>query len=338
MAGAAIIGCGMRTPLGRRRADSAAAVRAGIAMIAEHPWMIDRYGEPMRVTRDDGLPQDLAGAERLAALAIPAAREALERAPVSPGRMALLIGFAEARPGLTAQTCAAASARIADALSDHVPIAMTRHDMGGHAAGLSAMAAGLSLIETGRADLVLAGAVESYLDPETLEWLDETGQLHSEGNTYGFCPGEAAGFVLLSAKGSGARIEGAGRGTETNLIGTEDICLGEGLTNALRGAIRGLPDGQRIARILSDMNGERYRGNEYGFAALRCRDAFVNTAEFETPADCWGDVGAATGPLCAGLAMEAAARGYAAGPRTMIFASSANGRRAAVLLAAGEGA
>src|SRR4051794_33260625 len=73
----AIIGCGARTPLGFDRQSSAAAVRAGISAIAEHPFMIDRFGEPMKVTRDAGLDPDLAGPERLYALAVSAARDAL---------------------------------------------------------------------------------------------------------------------------------------------------------------------------------------------------------------------------------------------------------------------
>ena len=45
----------------------------------------------------------------------------------------------------------------------------------------------------------------------------------------------------------------------------------------------------QIDRILCDMNGQRYRGNEYGFAALRFKDLFRDAADFEAPADCWGE-------------------------------------------------
>jgi 3-oxoacyl-[acyl-carrier-protein] synthase-1 len=51
-----------------------------------------------------------------------------------------------------------------------------------------------------------------------------------------------------------------------------------------------------------------------------------------TPADCWGDIGAASGPLFANLAVAAGLRGYAKGPRTLIWASSERGDRAAAVV------
>jgi len=58
----AVTGHGARTPLGLDCRASAAAVRAGISAIADHPFMIDRFGLPMKVTRDaeldPGLPAE----------------------------------------------------------------------------------------------------------------------------------------------------------------------------------------------------------------------------------------------------------------------------------------
>ena len=42
------VGLGASTPVGRDALSSAAAVRAGISGFAEHPYMIDSAGEPMR--------------------------------------------------------------------------------------------------------------------------------------------------------------------------------------------------------------------------------------------------------------------------------------------------
>jgi 3-oxoacyl-[acyl-carrier-protein] synthase-1 len=198
--------------------------------------------------------------------------------------------------------------------------------MEGHAGGIVAMEAAGRLLEAGRAEAVLVGGADSYLDADTLEWLDEQERLHSENNIYGFCPGEGAAFVLLAKYGQDSSMEIAetGLGREINLIGTEDICLGEGLGAAFA-TLRGGP----VDRILCDMNGERYRGNEYGLAVLRSRALFRDAADFEAPADCWGDLGAASGPLFACLAVEAETRGYAKGPRTLIWASSEGGHRGA---------
>ena len=59
---------------------------------------------------------------------------------------------------------------------------------------------------------------------------------------------------------------------------------------------------------------------------------FKNAAAFEAPADCWGDVGAASGPLYVSLVAAAEERGYAKGPLSLIWASSEGGRRAAAIL------
>ncbi len=332
---ATLLGCGMRTPIGFNRTTSAAAFRAGMSAIAEHSFMVDRFGQPMAVTRDHGLDPSVSGAERLAAMAIPAADEAL--APIAGQRanVSILLSFGETRPGLNAGMCTAVSDRLVHALSESIVPTELHHWMGGHAGAIEGIVTGSNLITTGKADYVLVGGIDSYLMQDTLEWLDEIEQLHSERNIYGFCPGEAAGFVLLaspSMAGTGLRIVGTGSGYERNLIKTEDICLGEGLTETFKAATASIAEGRTIDRILCDMNGERYRGNEYGFAILRTAGLFKAAADFESPADCWGDVGAASGPLFAGLAIEAEARGYAKGPLTMIWASSESGRRAAVVI------
>jgi len=321
----AIIGHGARTPLGLDCRASAAAVRAGISAIADHPFMIDRFGLPMKVTRDAELDPGRPCAERIAALAEAAAQEALAgRARAM--KLALVLNLGEPRPGLPEGTSAEVAERLRAVLELDGPV---HHAMQGHAGGIVAIEAAGRLLDPGRVEAVLVGGAESYLDGDTLEWLDEQERLHSENNIYGFCPGEGATFVLLAKHGQDASVEIAatGFGREANLIGTEDICLGEGLG----AAFAALGDGP-VDRVLCDMNGERYRGNEYGFAVLRARALFRDAAGFETPADCWGDLGAASGPLFACLAIEAEARGYAKGPRTLIWASSEGGQRGAALL------
>lgn len=335
MAGTTLLGCDMRTPLGFNRSASAAAVRAGISAIAEHPFMIDRFGQPMMVTRDAGLDPDMFGVERLAALALPAAGEALLPIANRGAKVTILLNFGEVRPGLDAEMTVAVADRLRDAIAASIIPARVRYWMGGHAGGIVGMQAGADLIASGEADFVLVGGVDSYLNADTLEWLDDIEQLHSENNIYGFCPGEAAGFVLLGRTGQTEAVLdlfSAGSEVEKNLIKTEDICLGEGLATAFKAASSGLVEGRTVNQILCDMNGERYRGNEYGFAVLKTPGLFEDAADFTTPADCWGDVGAASGPLYAGLAIEAESRGYAKGPLTMIWASSEAGRRAAAIL------
>jgi len=337
----AVIGVGARTPVGFTATSSAAAVRAGISVIADHPWMIDRFGELMKVTRDAGLDAGLRGPARSIEIGLDAAREALA---VLGGRAApsvsVLLSTGEDRPGQSAGHASTVYAGLTSRLAETVRIDRGGYLAAGHAGGLLAMLRARDALRSGAARLCLVGGIDSYLDPETLEWLDENEQLHSEGNIYGFCPGEGAGFCLLStlttARALGCRpllelvaIAGA---REESRIKTETVCLGIGLGSAFRLAFEEAPDGLGpVDRILCDMNGERYRGNEYGFAVLRNSGHFRNAASFEAPADCWGDLGAASGPLFAGLVTEAEARDYSKGPLSLVWASSENGSRAAAL-------
>ncbi|TGO02654.1 hypothetical protein PN36_21215 [Candidatus Thiomargarita nelsonii] len=67
---------------------------------------------------------------------------------------------------------------------------------------------------------------------------------------------------------------------------------------------------------------------------LRTREFFIEPGKFIAPADCWGDVGAATGALLINLITTAAAKGYAQGELSLLWASSESGERSAALLQA----
>src|SRR4051794_41225716 len=98
-----VIALGASTPVGRDAWSSAAAVRAGISGFAQHPYMIDTAGEPMRAAIAPWLDIDCQGQERFEALLFPAIDQAL--APVTTSgdqkiRVALALGLPSARPGL----------------------------------------------------------------------------------------------------------------------------------------------------------------------------------------------------------------------------------------------
>ncbi|CDX29159.1 Beta-ketoacyl synthase [Mesorhizobium sp. ORS 3359] len=336
-----VVGVGARTPLGFDAASSAAAVRAGISAIQDHPYMIDRFGEPMKVTRDIGIDVTLPGAERAVEIAVSPAQDALRplMASTLPTEVSLILSTGEARPGQPVGFAVQVNTKLRSRLSQQVVLEGGGSTAGGHAGGLLAIYHACKTLREGKARFCLAGGVDTYLEPETLEWLDKNEQLHSEGNIYGFCPGEAAGFCLLTklttARAYGLKplleIVGVSTASEENRIKTETVVLGEGLGAAFRCLFEDAPV-DPVDRIICDMNGERYRGNEYGFAVLRNPGRFKDAADFETPADCWGDVGAASGPLFVSLVAEAETRGYQNGPLSLIWAGSEYGARAATLL------
>ncbi len=338
-----IVGLGARTAVGLSAPMSAASVRAGLSRIGEHPYMIDRAGEAMVVARATYLSAEVGGVERFVALAEPAVQEALAplqnvNTRVEP--MPFIVGLPAQRPGLPTNLAERVTNHLKNTAHGTLRFSEAQTFLCGHSAGLMAIQEGAQRIGEGRAEFCLVGGIESYLESETLEWLDEHEQLHSEKNKWGFIPGEAAGFCLLASARALekyrlrtlGRILAAATARETNLIKTDSVCTGEGLTKAFRDALRSLPSQQRVDHVICDMNGERYRADEYGFTVARTSEHFVDATDFLAPADCWGDVGAASGPLFINLAIAASLRGYAKGPFFLTWTSSESGERSATLL------
>jgi 3-oxoacyl-[acyl-carrier-protein] synthase-1 len=337
-----VVALGASTPVGRDAWSSAAAVRAGITGFADHPFMIDAVGEPIRVAMAPWLDPAIEGTARLDELLCPAIDQVLH--PLSDlGRSRLKTGFAiglpAPRPGLPADLQGYFERQVAD----RYRFRFTGAFPAGHAAGLLALDAAHRALGTGALDACVVAGVDSYMGPETLEWLEENDQLHGAGplnNAWGFVPGEGAGAVLLaSARAmeelslrSLATVAAVGLAYEPNRIKTETVCVGQGLTQAFHGALAALPSGESVTDVYCDMNGEPYRADEYGFACLRTKEWFTAASDFVSPADCWGDVAAATGPLCVLLAAVSNAKAYAKGSRFLLWASSEGGERAAALL------
>jgi 3-oxoacyl-[acyl-carrier-protein] synthase-1 len=343
-----IVGVGARTPVGLLAAPAAAAIRAGIVRFGEHPYMIDRAGDPVTGAFDPLLEPNVVGAQRMVALAETALREVCESVANASSRLRLplYVGLPEPRPGFTSEDVGAVQSGLAGV--DGLPIQLSEVHVipEGHAAGLSALAAATQLIQSGAMDACLVGGVDSYFQPDTLEWLDGNRQLVGAISRSGFVPGEGAGFCLIMADTAWRRlglsplatVASVALGKETKLIKTSDICLGEGLTATIRDALKHvLARGESINTIICDMNSERYRGEEWGFVCLRLPLCFDDPTGYLSPADCWGDMGAASGPLFAVLACHAAARGSAKGPRTMLWASSEGGLRGAAVLETDSG-
>ena len=320
-----------------------AAVRAGIARIEEHSFILDRQAEPVRLASDFELSPSLMGSERLTKMAATALEEVCttvaEKAP-DLGNIPLFLGLPEERPGWTKNDMQL----VLDQLGRRTfplklsPIEMVPY---GHAAGLLALDAACQKIQEGQQPVCVIAGVDSYLNFETLEWLDHNRQLATPYHRGAFFPGEGAGAVALAAASmvqrhkwtTLGRVRGIGTAMETNTIKTDTVCVGEGLTACIRKAVSDsqLPD-EAIAGIICDLNGERYRSEEWGFALLRLPQVFNDPTGYDLPTSCWGDVGAASGPLAMCIAVNAAQKGWAKGTRYLIWNSSEGGQRAAVSL------
>ncbi|MDH5675709.1 MAG: hypothetical protein OEZ06_26530 [Myxococcales bacterium] len=339
----------MRTPLGLRSDSSAAALRAGISRLGEHPYMIDRLGNPMVAAVDGALPAGTADPERFVALAQSALQEAcepLQSVTQAALRLPLFLGLPEMRPGFSQYQAESVRQGLQRSGEPTVELDDIRLFAEGHAAGAVALEAALGELARGAQELCLVGGIESYFHPDTMEWLDANRQLAGEDGRSAFVPAEGAGFLLLATERAckrlglarQARVRASVVRAESKLIKTPEVCLGEGLTEAVEQAVAqaGAGGDKRINDILCDINGERYRGQEWGFVCLRLSHYFDDPADYSSPADAWGDMGAASIPLFAMLACQAAARGYAKGPLTLLWASSEGGQRGAVVVETGQ--
>jgi 3-oxoacyl-[acyl-carrier-protein] synthase-1 len=258
-------------------------------------------------------------------------------------RVPLFLALSEMRPGFGAADVDEIQRWLprADGLPFEVVDVQVLAD--GHAAGLAALAAAAAAVRENGFEACLVGGVDSYLHADTIEWLESNRQLACAISRSAFVPGEAAGFCLLMSDKACARrglrplarVAAAAVGRETRLIKSRDVCLGNGLTAVVRSALSQLPSSrERINTVICDINGERYRAEEWAFVCLRLGQFFDDPTAYWSPADSWGDVGAASGPLFTMLACEAAVRGYISGPRTLVWASSEGGLRAAAILEA----
>lgn len=332
-----VCGIGARTAVGMSVAASAAAVRGGVSGLSLHPVFKDRANEPVSFAADPMLDPRVPIEDRMRSMLQSAVVEAVAPLARSLPIDACWMGLPEPRAGLDPQL----DGRLAATLADELRLArQVVHVMShGHAGGLMALQAASHAVSSGEVRVALVVGVDSYHDRQTLHSLDLRRRLMSAENRGGFPPGEAAGATLLvrgdAAAQAGlpvlARLRFAATAMERHSIKASTPCLGEGLTAVLAAVARGLgARGELISDSYCDINGERYRNEEFVYALLRTQGAFVDAKAYICPADCWGDVGASSGPLYLALAVTAQQRGYAKGRQAVLWAGSDSGYRSAL--------
>jgi 3-oxoacyl-[acyl-carrier-protein] synthase-1 len=209
--------------------------------------------------------------------------------------------------------------------------------LAGRAAFFLALEQGLRLLDSGRAASVIVGAVDTHLDLRVLAELDAEERLLGDRVVDGFIPGEGAGFLVLGRATSTANratsfIAGVGLAMDPGHRYAQAPDRGEGLWNAMNALFGHSPlGGAKISSTFAGLNGENFGVKEWGIARLRHKACFADPDHLEHPADCYGDLGAATGGVLMALAHIALTHRHCSGP-ALVWASSDREERGCALV------
>jgi 3-oxoacyl-[acyl-carrier-protein] synthase-1 len=345
-----IAGIGMMTAVGLSAAETAAAVRSRTARFVETPIRHMAF-EPVTLAEvpEDGLPplsdglskvSGLTSRERrLLRLATMPLRECL--APLAENRVR--VGLCLALPELETTTPldrAAFVAHLATQTEGRFDAEASDASHVGRAGGFLAIGQAVLTIQSG-AEFMIAGGVDTYRDPYVLSTLDREARVKSDTSSDGFVPGEAAAFLLLASERAAAarglavfgRVTPVSAGFEPGHLYSAEPYRGDGLSGTLQQLIaQGALDAP-VGEVYSSMTGESHWAKEWGVAFLRTKAAFREDLGMHHPADCFGETGAACGPLMVGLAALGIKGRYRRSP-SLAYGSSDRGARAAVIVSA----
>ena len=344
-----IVGAGMLTSVGVSAQETAASVRAASARFVE-THIYDRELQPFVLAEvpDDALPKladpllripGLTSRERrMLRIASRPLRECLTPLAKHPQPIGLCLALPERETlkpinrseflnHFAVQMDGAFDPRGSDA--SHV----------GRAGGFLAIGQAVLTIQSGLAEFIIVGGVETYRDLYVLATLDSEQRVKSSDNWDGFIPGEAAGFLLLAKAPAAAarnlpvlaRVTPMATGFETGHLYSAEPYRGDGLASTFQQLVsRGVVD-RPIREVYTSMTGESHWAKEWGVAFMRNRAAFQEGHGMHHPADCFGETGAASGPILVGLA-ALGIKGHYRGSPALAYGSSDHGARAAVII------
>jgi 3-oxoacyl-[acyl-carrier-protein] synthase-1 len=330
-----IAGFGAQTSIGLDAPALSAAVAGGLNRFRfDRNFRSVKSGARITTAWLETLPDDWLAPQRMKALAVRAAEEALkpllEHADarlVSALRFPVLLALPAPRAGFDQEAGAQLTREIIRGLPARIDLQSCSVVFAGHAGGITILSQAAQILAQGNSPAVLLGGVESHREFATLQSIELAGRLKTEDESLGWIPGEGAAFLLLARQSWAAR---AGLNTIFSLAAVAGAAeplpwysgratLGTGLTQALQGVLRvpGSP-----VETYCDMNGEPWRVDEWGYAYLRTAGNYVDPLVIHHPADCWGDIGAASGPMLVALAAQNFATGREASSRALVWTAS----------------
>ncbi|HEY6529310.1 MAG TPA: beta-ketoacyl synthase N-terminal-like domain-containing protein [Cellvibrionaceae bacterium] len=306
--------CDMLTPIGLNRKTTAAAQAAGISNFKASTYLNAQHTLiNMALVPQTALPEADVFLELLAELT--PWEYHLIRLAHAPLSAVWPIGYSAAIPILVVlpelhpRGSAAAPAEFIALLTQQtqLPICPTASQLLplGRAGFMAALRQAQQILQQGNTPFVLVGGVDSYQQERLLVNVDADGRLSkTDGPSDGFIPGEGAAWLLLSLQPNttGLAITACELDDEPGHLYSDAPYRGEALARALQTALM-QPLTQPIRQVYNSANGERYWAKELGVMLTRNQAALVEQPQHHHPADCWGDLGAATGPALAALAV-----------------------------------
>ncbi len=340
----AVTGIGLVTAVGDTAEQSCASIRAQVSRAGAHAFYDAITAQP---GWDEDVPLTVAAVadldpfqplpDRMRELALRALLQVagparLRRADLP--RTALLLALPRPDAAVTGAGVEASVPGDLVRAAGLSGLAAVRTRSSGHTAVLEALGEAAALLEGGDVTKCLVVAADSYLSEERLRLLDESWRAKSERNVDGFVPGEAAAALVVEplerARARGADVAAVvtalATGIEPRGIVSDRQSSGAGLADALRGVL-----GEETAPpwVLCDLNGEGYRAFEWGLMQTRLPRQLGTVARLTHPADCVGDVGAASGGVLLAVAAAAFRRGYAPARRAFLWTANDGDARAA---------
>ena len=326
---------GLVTSVGLSAPAACAAFRAKLTNPSETRF-IDSGGEWI-MAHQVPLDQPWRGLSKLAKMAAMAIEEALDGVPKKDwAELPLILCVAEnERPGrqegLNEQLFELIQAELGAHFS--AQSAIVAH---GRVAVAVALSQARGLMQGSKLPRVLVAATDSLLSWPTLSHYEQEDRLLTARNSNGFMPGEAAGALLLgqpSGQAGELLCTGIGFAREPAPIDSEEPLRAEGLSQAIKAALADA--GCQMHDIdfrITDISGEQYYFKEASLALSRTLRVRKEEFDIWHPAECTGEVGAASGVTILSTAVAACAKQYTKGSRILVHMANDGGQRAALTL------
>lgn len=345
----AITAVGALTPVGANAEQTTSSIRAGISGMGEFPrylsltldpdWADD---DPLVAAPVPTLDPKLACPPRLIELALPVLAEVFEKARLKRAdlpRTALRVAGPEPDAAVLEWQL---GERFLPALlreSGLTSFQSQRLHLGGSPGAFELLAEVAQLLTSGSVDRCLLLAVDSYLSLDRLELLDRDWRLRSERSPDGFIPGEAACALMLELPARAATRGGSTAALiKAGFVGEEPQPASGDQQSSSRGLCQALEPllGAAVPALWvgCDLNGASYRAFEWATAAARLGSRLPGATHLTHPADCTGDLGAATGAVLIAQVAAAYSGGWAPAPDTVLWTAAEGPRRAAIRLSA----